>query len=227
MGHVLAVVSQKGGVGKTTLAVNVAGELVTLGYDVKLIDADPQASAYTWFERGDGEGWPTVEKQTEATLHRPGQVPRQRDKYDIIIIDAPGKLDRVINSALLCADVALIPLAPSVLDKEAAQAVIDLIEDASVINESLEARFVLSKANPRTIQAREMVELLEEDYPDVPLLETQIEQRIAMMECPNHGQFICQVYPGSAAHDEIHSLTAEILELFGYSNDDSDSSDEE
>ena len=223
MGHVVAVVSQKGGVGKTTIAVNVAGELVALGYDVLLVDADPQESADVWAARGDGSGWPTVIKHTQPTLNKPNQIPTLKAAYDVVIIDAPGKLDKITNSVLLCADIALIPLAPSALDLEAAAATVELITNAQVINDGLQACYVLSKVQSGTIQAREMVELLQMEPLNVfPLLDVQITQRIKLMECPNGGHMICQLEPGGKAHQEINELTAELLAMMGYHADEDD-----
>ena len=118
MSAIIALAQRKGGVGKTTLAVNVAGELSRRGLDVGLIDADPQRSACVWAELG----------QLNFDVHemslRDDPVPQWAQKirdlpHTHVIMDCAPQ-DRVLGAACALASLVLVPCTPSGLDLEAA-----------------------------------------------------------------------------------------------------------
>src|SRR5690349_21068817 len=132
---ILAVAHQKGGTGKSTLAICIASELSARGQNVLLVDADPQQTAQTWHdlavekaEKAEKDGdsstpngqppearghvLPSVVSMT-GTLHRDNQLPKLANSYDVVVVDTPPRLGPTLKSALVVADVALIPCGPT------------------------------------------------------------------------------------------------------------------
>jgi len=130
-GRVIALLNQKGGAGKTTLATHLAGELALEGLRVVLIDADPQGSASDWAERRAQSAQQRlygVYGLARETLHV--EVPQIAQTADFVIIDGPPRSAAITRSALLACDLALIPVQPSAYDVWASAEMVRLIEEA-------------------------------------------------------------------------------------------------
>ena len=111
---IVALLNQKGGVGKTTLALHLAGEWANRDQRVMLIDADPQGSALDWSQARAREGLPrrfAVIGLARDTLHR--EAPELARGADHVVIDGPPRVAGLMRSAVLAADLVLIPVQPS------------------------------------------------------------------------------------------------------------------
>ncbi len=147
---ILAVCGTKGGIGKTTLAIQVAVGLALKGRRVWLIDGDRQGSAIAAItNRSEACVTPTV-----AAAHYPegrdlrAQVMAQRENFDEIVIDVGGRDSTALRAALILADVALVPFAPRSFDVWALDGVAELIEAARAQRDGLQALAVLNQADP-------------------------------------------------------------------------------
>ena len=128
MGHVITVAQQKGGSGKTTLAVNLAVEFIKRGQRVAILDTDPQGSLGRWFlARRDGVGVEGMEFSTASAWGVSYECEKLRKTNDIVIVDTPPKVDADLRPALREADLVLIPVASSHVDLWAVDGVLDLI----------------------------------------------------------------------------------------------------
>jgi chromosome partitioning protein len=135
---------QKGGVGKSTLAICIAAELLARHHKVLLVDADPQGTVRTWAEVAAelGQPLPSIVSMN-STMHRPEQLPTVRQGYDDVIIDCPPRHGDIQRSALMVADMALLPCGPSAADAWALAASIDLINEARTLRPELEVRILI------------------------------------------------------------------------------------
>ena len=209
---ILALLNQKGGVGKTTLALAVAGEWAMQGRRVILIDADPQGSALDWSEMRAREGLPrlfSVIGLARDTLHR--EAPALARDADLVVIDGPPRVAGLMRSALLATDMVLIPVQPSPFDGWASAEMLALISEARIYRPELVARFVLNRCGARTVLARDTAEMLADHDP--PALASRIGQRIAFAAAAESGRIVRELDHESAAAREVSALVAEVAHL--------------
>ena len=205
---ILAFLNQKGGVGKTTLAIHVAAALAQSGARVLLIDADPQGSALDWAACRTADPLFPVIGLPKPKLHK--EVPAHVPHYTHILIDGPPRVNELARSAIMAADGVVIPVQPSPYDVWAAKDIVDLISEAKTYRETIKSVFVINRRIVNTAIGRDVADALA-DY-DIPVLKTHIGQRVAFAESAANGSTVLENNPGSLASTEILALTQELLE---------------
>lgn len=218
MAILIAVANQKGGCGKTTTAMNLAGGFTKAGYRVLVVDADPQASATMWSLARGQASLPFDVVTSRQLKGRFAQLAQSPD-YDVVLIDsAPGVADpdnaagKLARAAIRECDAVLVPLRPSTLDFSAAASFVRYLA-----TERQEGQRVLVLVNGRqhTIlgrQAPEQAAVLFATIPGAEILQTAIGFRAPITEVSGSGRTIFDYAPSSEAAREYATLTKELIE---------------
>ncbi len=206
---IISIQNQKGGVGKTTLAIHISHALSANQAKVLLVDADPQGSARDWTAARQNEPPFTVVGLDRPTIHR--DLPNMAKNYSHVVIDGPPRVSELARSAIAAADLVLIPVQPSPYDVWATQEVIDLIKEASVFKEKLKSAFVINRKIVNTAIGRDVLKALAEF--EIPILRSEVCQRVPFAESAATGQTVLETDPKGQAAKEIIALTQEILEM--------------
>ena len=207
---IIALLNQKGGVGKTTIATHLAGELASVGEAVMIVDADPQGSALDWSQRRRQAGRPRrfgVIGLPRETLHH--EVPEIARSVDHVIIDGPPRVTALTRAAIMAADLVLIPVQPSPYDLWASRDMLQLIAEARVFRPQMRSAFVISRRVVGTIIGQEGRMALSGLF--VQPLTAEIHQRVVFAASATEGSLAGEVLPHCRAAQEISALTAEVI----------------
>ena len=211
---IVLVGGEKGGVGKTTLAVNLAVMRGRGGHDVLLIDADKQASANLWAgirqEEHRGPPVPCLQKRGKGLA---GDIRDLATRYEDVVIDAGGQDAVELRAALTIAHLALFPIQPSLFDAATVATLAALVAQAQAFNPALIAAVVINRAspNPRVKEAEEAQEVIAE-YRELHLLKALIRDRIIFRKAARNGLCVLEsAPPDHAAAAEVQALYREVF----------------
>lgn len=175
---ILLFSSQKGGVGKTTLATNTVVELQRRGHSVVLIDSDSQQSSMRWTADREEQGTsPAV-----LSMFKPGNLFNTLQElaktYDHVVVDLPGKDSQEQRTALACADIAVAPCQPSQFDADTLPLLVAVADEARNFNPSLNLKAVINRAsvNPKDRDVLDTADFINE-LEGIELMRTVIHDR--------------------------------------------------
>jgi chromosome partitioning protein len=203
---VISLINQKGGVGKTTTAINLASALSSKKLNVLMVDADPQGSVLQWQSTGANREFNVV----QLSMPQLGSKIRSHQRnFDHVVIDSPPALSHISQEIAAFSDLAIIPVAPSSLDIWSSRETIQLVTDVARKHPGLATRLLVYRKIPGTRLGSEAREALT-SY-GVDIFKTEISQRIAYVEAIVSGVSVLKHSPNSVAAREIRNLCDEIL----------------
>ena len=218
LAKIIVVANQKGGSGKTTISMQLGGNLARRGYKILVVDTDKQATATRWATADEDKTFPCTViglSAADSRVHR--EVQKFVNDYDYIIIDCPPSADsKIPRSALLIADLALTPIIPSPLDLWSAVGIREVIEDVRITNEEMVARLVINQCQPNLSLTKNVMDILK-DF-GIPILKTKLGQRTVYRQSAVYGSIVHDFgTKATSAINEVESLTDEVLSLFNIS----------
>jgi chromosome partitioning protein len=208
---VIALLNEKGGSGKSTVAINLACALHREGRRVVLIDADPQGTARDWREASpEGVDLPPV-----VILDRPDLLLTSLKTLlaDIAIIDTPAKAEKMSANVVRIAHIAIIPVQPSAADIWASAAAVKLIQSKRDVGGSIEAAFLATRVSSSTNLSKEILKGTWNEY-GIDMLDHAISNRVSYAQSLSDGVSVYETRDGQAKA-EIDFIVQE-LEAAGW-----------
>lgn len=203
---VISILNQKGGSGKTTIAINLAMAFLRSGHKTLLVDSDPQGSARDWSETNGGTLIPVVGLDRETL---PSDLNAIKTGYETIIIDGAPQLAKLAAAAIRASSVVLIPVQPSPFDVWACEGLVDLIKQRQEITGgSPRTAFVISRAINNTRLTREIGKILE-GY-ELPIFKSYTCQRINYAVTAARGASVLDDHVADKSKHEILGILNEL-----------------
>ncbi len=208
-GKVIAVINQKGGTGKTTLALNLAAGLARRA-PTAIVDADPQRSISQWIAMGGNEN--ALPRVTQVGDSAAAVISHLKKNHRYVVVDCPPAVQgAAIEEIMASADRVLIPVLPSPLDLWASVEMAALVNEAQKKNRALKAWLVLNQVETRNALSRVMQQAVAEF--DVPLLQASLQRRAAYRSAAVEGVSVYGLGSrGQQAVADIETIIEEVLD---------------
>ncbi|MDQ7032545.1 MAG: ParA family partition ATPase [Desulfonauticus sp.] len=206
--NIICMANEKGGTGKSTVAINIGLMAVKEGKRVLFIDADPQASGFAFYERRQEnenlKSFQMVMKPSKS-LHR--DIDELSRGFDLVIIDIGGRDSKIFRSAILASTHVIIPTQPSQFDLWSLSNTLDIIEEARVFK-PIEAKVLLNMVPARAKLTEDTLSTIKEE--EIPCFKTTLGFRVAFREAITQGLSVMEYEPKGKAAFEIKKLWEEI-----------------
>lgn len=209
----VAMVCQKGGTGKTTLALSLAVEAVRSGLNAVVVDLDPQVSACEWGDMRRGrEATPETPVVVDAQPARLGNVVAKAGEagVDLLVIDTAGRTEQAAMAAARVADLVLVPLQPSVMDLKTVRATADLIALAGAPEQMAVLMRVKTSAGPRYDETRAWLE-----RQGMPVCPASVGDRVTFQDAYAQGLGVTEYEPGGKAAEEVRKVYLHMSRIVG------------
>jgi chromosome partitioning protein len=213
---IIALLNQKGGVGKTTLALNLAAAAHLARKRTLLVDLDQQGSALDWYAARADQPESALSGLSTVKLDRVVSARQFRelaDGYDVVILDGPARLGEITRAAAIAADLVVIPVQPGPFDLWAGNETLASLDQADNIRAEFDHGpvrrvWVVNRASTGTVLARQAPEVLKTAGTVAPVV---VHQRIAFASSAAVGESVLTTDPGSPAAEEIRKLYAYLM----------------
>jgi len=204
---IIGLLNQKGGCGKSTIAINLAAVYAKVGLRVLLVDADPQGSSLAWSGAREADPLFTVLGGAKPTLHK--DMPALAKDYDIILIDGAPRVTDLVRSAIMASDIVVIPVQPSPYDVWASAETVKLIREAQQFKENLKVVFAINRKIANTAIGRDVAGILAEF--EVPVCDATLGQRVIFAESAGRGLTVVEMDEHCEAAREITALSRALI----------------
>jgi chromosome partitioning protein len=207
---ILAVVNQKGGTGKSTVATNIAACFAAEGREVLLIDADPQHTALDWrADRPDNQPLLQTIGLPIRNLHQ--ELEPFRRKYEVILIDGGGRITATARAAVMASDFLIVPILPSKPDLLSTQDFFrEVINEVTAVKD-IQGAILINQVQTGTLINREVREHLKELH--YPVFDTVLHLYVAYKEAMAAGLSVIEYDPKSKAAQEMAAFFHELEEV--------------
>ena len=216
MAKIIGVIQVKGGVGRSTVATNIAGELAKIGRTV-LIDGDmPQGTSASWYaireQAGKAGGTDNNLVADTAADHREliAKVEQYKTDADFIVLDGPPRIAEMTRAIMVLADLCLVPVGASVAEIWATADVLAIIEQAKKVR-AIDARMIWTRHRSFTKLAKDLTEQATAEL-GLPIIKTSLALRVAYPEALGAGLTVAEL-PDQNARIELRFLITEIKRI--------------
>ncbi|HEU5047815.1 MAG TPA: ParA family partition ATPase [Rickettsiales bacterium] len=216
---VITIAQQKGGAGKTTVAIHLAVAWKQRGFRVAVIDIDPQGSLTQWHkirEKCFGEGYTGLTFSTVSGWRVGSEIARLKRNHDIILIDSPPHTETEARTAIRNADFIIVPVQPSPTDLWATKATLEIAK-----SENVPVRVVLNRISASS----KLAQTIAAELPN--LAKSHLGNRVLFAASIMEGRSATEVGPSTPAALEVKALAEEITKLAKLGVDDQEEYEEE
>ena len=210
---VIAIATQKGGVGKSMLSCNLAVVATSRGMKVLIIDADPQGSSLEWREQRENDNITVIALAKNTIFKEIANF----DNFDLVIVDAGGRDNSLLRASIMTGvyGLLLIPVLASAVDVWATQDTFNILAEARAVGVTIPSYAVFNQVKANATLVPQAIEAMQEltKGQDVTMLDTNIGDREDFKKGFSNGLGVIECAPKSKAAEEIKKLFNNIMNL--------------